>query len=68
MLGMKWRYVGLLISALPFRCVALPCYSLCFPLRESGAIVRAQGLWNSREEGKWVAVEACKMNREQGIR
>ncbi|CAM9265174.1 unnamed protein product, partial [Scytosiphon promiscuus] len=32
-----------------------------------GAVVRAQGLWNSREEGKWVAMEACKMNREQGI-
>ncbi|CAM9589294.1 unnamed protein product, partial [Hapterophycus canaliculatus] len=33
----------------------------------AGAVVRAQGLWNSREEGKWVAMEACKMNREQGI-
>ncbi|CAM9374781.1 unnamed protein product [Ectocarpus sp. 4 AP-2014] len=32
-----------------------------------GAVVRAQGLWNSREEGKWVALEARKMNREQGI-
>ncbi|CAM9118917.1 unnamed protein product [Ectocarpus fasciculatus] len=32
-----------------------------------GAVVRAQGLWNSREEGKWVALEASKMNREQGI-
>ena len=30
--------------------------------------MRAQGLWNSREEGKWVSMEACKMNREQGIR
>lgn len=30
--------------------------------------MRAQGLWNSREEGKWVALEASKMNREQGIR
>lgn len=30
--------------------------------------MRAQGLWNSREEGKWVAVEVTKMHREQGIR
>lgn len=37
-------------------------------LHASGAVVRAQGLWNSREEGKWVSMEACKMNREQGIR
>lgn len=37
-------------------------------LRVLGVVVRAQGLWNSREEGKWVSMEACKMNREQGIR
>lgn len=30
--------------------------------------MRAQGLWNSREEGKWVSMEACKINREQGVR
>eukprot|EP00752_Nemacystus_decipiens_P009008 g8041.t1 len=35
--------------------------------RSPGAVVRAQGLWNSREEGKWVSMEACKINREQGI-
>lgn len=63
------------IAILPFRCVTPP---LCHPsppllalplsLRASGAVVRAQGLWNSREEGKWVSMEACKMNREEGIR
>lgn len=30
--------------------------------------MRAQGLWNSREEGKWVAVEVARMHKEQGIR
>lgn len=34
----------------------------------AGAVVRAQGLWNSREEGKWVALQVSKIHREQGIR
>lgn len=42
---------------------AAPRFFVCL-----GAVVQAQGLWNCREEGKWVAVEARKMHREQGIR
>lgn len=37
---------------------------LCLP----GAVVRAQGLYNSREEGKWVAQEAARIHKDKGIR